>query len=243
MSGNSFGHLFKFTTFGESHGSAIGCVIDGTPPNISLTEEDIQIWLDKRKPGQSRFTTQRNETDQVNILSGIFDGKTTGTPISLIIKNTDHRSKDYDDIKDLYRPGHADYTYHKKYGNRDYRGSGRASARETANRVAAGAIARKVLGNKIKIQGAMIQIGTKKINRNNWNWDEVNNNDFWCPDPKQVKKWETYLDKIRKSGSSIGAVIEIKASGVPVGYGSPVYDKIDADIAKALMSINAVKGR
>ena len=242
MSGNSFGHLFKFTTFGESHGSAIGCVVDGTPPNISLTEEDIQIWLDKRKPGQSRFTTQRKETDQVKILSGIFEGKTTGTPISLIIENTDHRSKDYDDIKDLYRPGHADYTYHKKYGNRDYRGSGRASARETANRVAAGAIARKVLGNKITIKGAMIQIGTKKINRNNWDWDEINNNDFWCPDQKQVEKWEIYLDNIRKSGSSIGAVIEIQASGVPVGYGSPVYDKVDADIAKALMSINAVKG-
>ena len=178
MSGNSFGLLFKFTTFGESHGPAIGCVIDGTPPNIDLTEEDIQIWLDRRKPGQSRFTTQRNEADQVNILSGVFDGKTTGSPISLFIKNTDHRSKDYDDIKDLYRPGHADYTYHQKYGNRDYRGSGRASARETANRVAAGAIARKILGNTVNVRGALIQIGTKKINRDNWNWDEINNNDF-----------------------------------------------------------------
>jgi chorismate synthase len=242
MSGNSFGHLFKFITYGESHGPAIGCVIDGTPPNINLTEEDIQIWLDKRKPGQSRFTTQRNEADQVNILSGVFNGKTTGTPISLMIKNTDHRSKDYDDIKDLYRPGHADYTYHQKYGNRDYRGSGRASARETANRVAVGAIARKILSDNIKIQGAMIQLGAKKINRANWDWDEVNKNDFWCPDQEQVGKWETYLDSVRKSGSSIGAIIEIKATGVPVGYGSPVYDKIDADIAKALMSINAVKG-
>ncbi len=242
MSGNSFGHLFKFTTFGESHGSAIGCVIDGTPPNINLAEKDIQIWLDKRKPGQSRFTTQRNETDSVTILSGVFDGKTTGTPISLMIKNTDHRTKDYDDIKHVYRPGHADYTYHKKYTNRDYRGSGRASARETANRVAAGAIARKILGKNISIRGAIIQIGTKKINRDNWDWEEVDNNDFWCPDREKVKEWENYLDSIRKSGSSIGAIIEIKASGVPVGYGNPVYDKIDADIAKALMSINAVKG-
>ena len=242
MSGNSFGHLFKFMTFGESHGPAIGCVIDETPPNIKLTEEDIQFWLDKRKPGQSRFTTQRNEADQVNILSGIFNGKTTGTPISLMIKNTDHRSKDYDDIKELYRPGHADYTYQQKYGNRDYRGSGRASARETANRVAAGAIARKILGNSIKIQGAMIQIGTQKINHDKWDWDEVNKNNFWCPDQEQVKKWEVYLDSVRKSGSSIGAIVEIRATGVPVGFGNPVYDKIDADIAKALMSINAVKG-
>mgnify|MGYP001171766957 CR=1 FL=1 len=242
MSGNSFGTLFKFTTFGESHGPAIGCIVDGVPPNIKLTEKDIQIWLDKRRPGQSKFTTQRDEADIVNILSGIFNGKTTGTPISLMIKNTDQRSKDYEDIKDIYRPGHADYTYHKKYHNRDYRGSGRASARETANRVAAGAIARKILGQKIIIQGAMIQIGTKKINHDNWDWNEISNNDFWCPDPEQAPKWEKYLKDIRKNGSSIGAVIEIKASGVPVGYGSPVYDKIDADIAKALMSINAVKG-
>lgn len=242
MSGNSFGHLFKFTTFGESHGPAIGCVVDGAPPNIDLTEKDIQVWLDKRRPGQSQFTTQRKELDQVNILSGVFNGKTTGAPISLMIKNEDQRSKDYDDIKDLYRPGHADYTYHQKYHNRDYRGSGRASARETANRVAAGAIARKVLGQSVNIQGAMIQMGTIKVNRDNWDWSEINNNDFWCPDPKQVTKWADYLKDIRKSGSSIGAIIEIRASGVPVGYGSPVYDKIDADIAKALMSINAVKG-
>jgi chorismate synthase len=242
MSGNSFGHLFQFTTFGESHGPAIGCVIDGTPPNIELTEEDIQVWLDKRKPGQSRFTTQRNEADHVKILSGVFEGKTTGTPIGLLIENTDQRSKDYDDIKDLYRPGHADYTYHQKYGNRDYRGSGRASARETANRVAAGAIARKVLGETIEVRGALVQIGSLKINRDHWDWAEISNNDFWCPDPEAVPEWESYLDSVRKSGSSVGAVVEIVARGVPVGLGNPVYDKMDADIAKALMSINAAKG-
>ncbi|MEE2745811.1 MAG: chorismate synthase [Pseudomonadota bacterium] len=242
MSGNSFGNLFKFTTFGESHGPAIGCIIDGTPPNIPLTEDDIQEWLDKRKPGQSRFTSQRREEDKVRILSGVFNGKTTGTPISLIIENLDHRSKDYDEIKDVYRPGHADYTYHQKYGNRDYRGSGRASARETANRVAAGAIARKILGTTVNIQGAIIQIGDKKIDKQNWDWSEVSKNDFWCPDPKMTSIWSNYLDDVRKSGSSIGAVVEIRVSGIPIGYGSPVYDKIDADIAKALMSINAVKG-
>jgi len=242
MSGNSFGNLFKFTTFGESHGPAIGCIIDGTPPNIKLNEKDIQVWLDKRKPGQSKFTSQRKEADIVKILSGVFEGKTTGTPIGLMIENHDQRPKDYNDIKNLYRPGHADYTYHKKYGNRDHRGSGRASARETANRVAAGAIARKILGNSIKVQGAMIQIGDKKIDYSNWDWKEVNNNDFWCPDPTKVSEWKNYLDNVRKSGSSIGAIIEIRASGMPVGIGSPVYDKIDADIAKALMSINAVKG-
>jgi len=242
MSGNSFGHLFQFTTFGESHGPAIGCVIDGTPPNIELIEEDIQIWLDKRKPGQSRFTTQRKEADKVQILSGVFEGKTTGTPIALLIENTDQRSKDYDDIKDLYRPGHADYTYHQKYGNRDYRGSGRASARETANRVAAGAIARKILGDQIEVRGALVQIGYQKIDRANWDWAEIGNNDFWCPDAKAVAGWENYLDDVRKAGSSVGAVIEIVASGVPVGLGNPVYDKMDADIAKGLMSINAAKG-
>lgn len=242
MSGNSFGHLFKFTTFGESHGPAIGCVIDGTPPNIALNEDDIQIWLDKRKPGQSRFTTQRKEADKVQILSGVFEGKTTGTPIGLLIENTDQRSKDYDDIKDLYRPGHADYTYHQKYGHRDYRGSGRASARETANRVAAGAIARKIIGETIDVRGALVQIGDHKINRDNWDWAEIDNNDFWCPDAAVVSDWENYLDDVRKSGSSIGAIIEIVARGVPVGLGNPVYDKMDADIAKALMSINAVKG-
>jgi chorismate synthase len=242
MSGNSFGHLFKFTTFGESHGPAIGCIVDGTPPNIDLDEQDIQIWLDKRKPGQSRFTTQRKEADTVKILSGVFEGKTTGTPIGLLIENTDQRSKDYDTIKDLYRPGHADYTYHQKYGNRDHRGSGRASARETACRVAAGAIARKVLGESIVVKGALIQLGPLKIKQKKWNWKAVNKNDFWCPDPSVVTEWENYLDNVRKSGSSIGAVIEIIVSGVPVGFGNPVYDKIDADIAKALMSINAVKG-
>ncbi|MFP6712581.1 MAG: chorismate synthase [Rhodospirillales bacterium] len=242
MSGNSFGHLFQFTTFGESHGPAIGCVVDGTPPNIPLSEEDIQVWLDKRKPGQSRFTTQRQEADQVRILSGVFEGKTTGTPIALLIENTDQRSKDYEEIKDLYRPGHADYTYHQKYGNRDYRGSGRASARETASRVAAGAIARKVLGETIDVRGALVQMGPHKIDHEKWDWAEIDNNPFWCPDAEMAKSWESYLDGIRKEGSSIGAVIEIVARGVPVGLGNPVYDKMDADIAKGLMSINAAKG-
>jgi chorismate synthase len=207
-----------------------------------LNEEDIQIWLDKRKPGQSRFTTQRKESDTVEILSGIFEGKTTGTPIGLLIRNTDARSKDYDDIKDLFRPGHADFTYRHKYGNRDYRGSGRASARETACRVAAGAVARKVLGANIAIKGALVQIGTKKIERQNWDWDEVDKNPFWCPDADMIPEWESYMDELRKSGSSAGAVIEIVARGVPVGLGSPVYDKLDSEIAKGLMSINAVKG-
>ena len=242
MSGNSFGHLFRFTTFGESHGLAIGCIVDGTPPNIPLNEGDIQFWLDKRRPGQSRFTTQRQEADQVRILSGVFEGRTTGTPIGLMIENTDQRSKDYEEIKDKYRPGHADFTYHVKYGNRDYRGSGRASARETACRVAAGAIARKILGNSIAVKGALVQMGVHKINRESWDWDEIDNNPFWCPDANTVKTWETYLDQTRKAGSSIGAVVEIVARGVPVGLGSPVYDKLDADIAKGLMSINAAKG-
>ena len=242
MSGNSFGHLFRFTTFGESHGLAIGCIVDGTPPNIPLNESDIQFWLDKRRPGQSRFTTQRQEADQIRILSGVFEGRTTGTPIGLMIENTDQRSKDYEEIKDKYRPGHADFTYHVKYGNRDYRGSGRASARETACRVAAGAIARKILGNSIAVKGALVQMGVHKINRESWNWDEIANNPFWCPDANTVKTWETYLDQTRKAGSSIGAVVEIVARGVPVGLGSPVYDKLDADIAKGLMSINAAKG-
>ncbi len=242
MSGNSFGHLFRFTTFGESHGPAIGCVIDGTPPNIPLNEDDIQVWLDKRRPGQSRFTTQRQEADQVRILSGVFDGKTTGTPIGLVIENTDQRSKDYEDIKNKYRPGHADYTYHMKYSNRDYRGSGRASARETACRVAAGAVARKILGDSIAVKGALVQMGPHKINRDDWDWNEIDNNPFWCPDADAAKTWETFLDQVRKAGSSIGAVVEIVARGVPVGLGNPVYDKLDADIAKGLMSINAAKG-
>ena len=242
MSGNSFGHLFRFTTFGESHGPAIGCVVDGVPPGLDIAEADIQTWLDKRRPGRSRHTTQRKEADAVQILSGVFEGKSTGTPIALLIENTDARSKDYDDIKDLFRPGHADYTYQQKYGIRDHRGSGRASARETACRVAAGAIARKVLGPGIEVRGALIQIGPHAIERGNWDWSAVIENDFWCPDAQCAETWDSYLDEVRKAGSSIGAVIEIAASGVPAGFGAPVYDKLDADLAKAVMSINAVKG-
>jgi chorismate synthase len=242
MAGNSFGSVFRFTTWGESHGPAIGCVVDGTPPRIPLTEADIQIFLDKRKPGQSRFTTQRREPDQVKILSGVFEGVTTGTPISLMIENEDARSKDYGEIKDKFRPGHADYTYWKKYGIRDYRGGGRSSARETASRVAAGAIARKILGDGIKIQGALVQVGSHRIDRSRWNWDECANNPFWCPDPVAAQAWHGVLDEVRKAGSSVGAVIEVVASGVPVGLGDPIYDKLDADLAKAMMSINAVKG-
>ena len=242
MAGNSFGSVFRFTTWGESHGPAIGCVVDGTPPRIPLTEADIQTFLDKRKPGQSRFTTQRREPDQVKILSGVFEGVTTGTPISLMIENEDARSKDYGEIKDKFRPGHADYTYWKKYGIRDYRGGGRSSARETASRVAAGAIARKILGDGIKIQGALVQVGSHRIDRSRWNWDECANNPFWCPDPVAAQAWHGVLDEVRKAGSSVGAVIEVVASGVPVGLGDPIYDKLDADLAKAMMSINAVKG-
>ena len=242
MSGNRFGHVFSFTTFGESHGPAIGCIVDGVPSKIELSAEDIQFWLERRKPGTSRFTTQRQEADEVRILSGVFEGQTTGTPIGLEITNTDQRSKDYGDIKDKFRPGHADYTYWEKYGIRDYRGGGRSSARETAMRVAAGAVARKILGDSISIRGTLVQIGPHKIDRARWDWNEVENNPFWCPDPVMAKEWETYLDGIRKEGSSIGAVLEIVASGVPVGWGQPVYDKLDADIAKAMMSINAVKG-
>lgn len=242
MSYNTFGHIFRFTTWGESHGEAIGCVVDGVPPNIPLSEKDIQPYMDARKPGQSRFTTQRKERDLIKILSGTFEGKTTGTPISLIIYNEDQRSRDYGDIKDKFRPGHADYTYLMKYGIRDYRGSGRASARETAMRVAAGAIARKIIGNKIKVRGALVQVGEKEINRKNWDWKEVNKNPFFCPDKKTASEWEKYIDGIRKKGSSIGAVIEVVAEGVPVGLGAPIYAKLDADIASAIMSVNAVKG-
>lgn len=242
MSFNSFGHLFRFTTWGESHGEAIGCVVDGVPPNIPLSEKDIQPYLDARKPGQSRYTTQRKEPDTVKILSGVFEGFTTGTPISLIIHNQDQRSKDYGEVKDSFRPGHADYTYFKKYGIRDYRGGGRSSARETAMRVAAGAIARKILGKNISIRGALIQIGEKEINRKNWDWKETGKNSFFAPDKKIVPVWEKYLDGIRKDGSSIGAVVEVVASGVPVGLGAPLYAKLDADIASAMMGINAVKG-
>jgi chorismate synthase len=242
MSHNSFGHLFRFTTFGESHGPAIGCVVDGTPPGIPLTEADIQIDLNKRRPGQSKYTTQRQEPDTVKILSGVFEGVTTGTPIGLIIENVDQRSKDYSDIKDKYRPGHADYTYTSKYGVRDYKGGGRSSARETAMRVATGAIARKILGPDIQVRGALVQMGERHINRDNWEWDQVGENPFFSPDAESVPEFESYLDGLRKSGSSIGAVIEVVASGVPVGWGAPVYGKLDQDLASAMMSINAVKG-
>ena len=242
MTGNRFGHTFSFTTWGESHGEAIGCVVDGVPPGIALAEPDIQVWLDKRKPAQNKFTTQRKESDTVKILSGVFEGKTTGTPISLIIYNEDQRSKDYGDIAEKFRPGHADYTYFKKYGFRDYRGGGRSSARETAMRVAAGAIARKILGDSVTIRGAMIQMGATKIDRSRWDWAQIEQNPFWCPDATVAAQWEDELMAIRKDGSSVGAVLEIVAEGVPAGWGEPVYDKLDSDLAKALMSINAVKG-
>ncbi len=242
MAGNSFGTLFRFTTWGESHGPAIGVVVDGVPPRLSLAEPDIQVWLDKRKPGQSRFTTQRREDDLVRIMSGVFDGVTTGTPIQLMIDNTDQRSKDYRNIADRFRPGHADYTYWKKYGVRDYRGGGRASARETASRVAAGAVARKVLGPGVAIRGALIQIGPHRVDRDAWDWRAVEENPFWCPDRATARQWADYVDEVRKAGSSTGAVIEIVASGVPAGLGDPVYDKLDGDLARALMTINAVKG-
>ena len=242
MAGNSFGTLFRFTTWGESHGPAIGCVVDGVPPLLDLAEPDIQHWLDRRKPGQSRFTTQRREADEVRILSGVFEGKTTGTPIALEIQNTDQRSKDYGEIKDRFRPGHADYTYYAKYGIRDYRGGGRSSARETASRVAAGAVARVILGPGITIRGALVQIGAHRIDRDRWDWDEIERNPFWCPDAAAATQWEAYLDSVRKAGSSIGAVIEVIASGVPAGLGNPIYRKLDAELASAMMSINAVKG-
>jgi chorismate synthase len=247
MSHNSFGHLFRVTTFGESHGPAIGCIIDGCPPNIALTPADIQAFLDKRKPGQSRFTTQRQEADQVKILSGVFEDertggpRTTGTPIMLLIENTDQRSKDYAEIRDKFRPGHADFTYDAKYGIRDYKGGGRSSARETASRVAAGAVARKVIP-QVSIRAALVQMGPHKIDRSSWDWAETGNNPFFCPDAKMAAQWEAYLDSIRKSGSSIGAVIEVVASGVPAGWGAPIYGKLDSDLAMAMMSINAVKG-
>jgi len=242
MSANTFGHLFRFTTFGESHGPAIGCIVDGTPPGIALSEADIQVHMDKRRPGQSKYTTQRKESDTVKILSGVFEGVTTGAPIGILVENEDTRSKDYNDIKDRYRPGHADFTYEKKYGIRDYRGGGRSSARETAMRVAAGAIARKVLGDGVDIRGALVKIGDTPINRDNWDWAEVNNNPFFSPDPKSVPEFEALLDKTRKNGSSIGAVVEVIASGVPIGLGAPIYAKLDADLAGALMGIPAVKG-
>ncbi len=247
MSHNTFGHLFRVTTWGESHGPAIGCVVDGCPPRIPISEAEIQHWMDRRKPGQSRFTTQRREPDAVKILSGVMPAETsgqlltTGTPIALHIDNVDARSKDYSEIKDSYRPGHADFTYEAKYGIRDWRGSGRASARETATRVAAGAIARKVVPG-MRVRGALVQIGKHKIDRARWDWDEVDRNPFFSPDADMAKIWESYLDGIRKEGSSVGAVIEVVAEGVPVGLGAPIYAKLDQDIASALMSINAVKG-
>ena len=241
MSYNCFGHLFRFTTWGESHGPAIGCTVDGVPPRIPLQEQDIQKWLDKRRPGQSRHTTQRREADNVKILSGVFNGITTGTPISLFIENTDHRSKDYGDIQNKYRPAHADITYDRKYGIRDYRGGGRSSARETAMRVAAGGIARKVLGTDIEIRAALVQVGHSKIDRNRWDWGEVDKNPFFCPDANKAKEWEGLMDKIRRDGSSLGAIIEVVAFGVPAGWGEPIYGKLDAEIAASMMSINAVK--
>src|ERR1051325_6900113 len=247
MSFNTFGHLFRFTSFGESHGAAIGCVVDGCPPRIPLEAAEIQVYLDKRRPGQSRFTTQRQEPDAVKIMSGVFTDEatakqvTTGTPIMLMIENVDQRSRDYSEIKDKYRPGHAGYTYDVKYGIHDYRGGGRASARETAARVGAGAIARKIVPG-LKVRGALIQMGPHKIDRSRWDWTEVGKNPFFCPDAKQATFFEEYLDGIRKAGSSCGAGIEIVAEGVPAGIGAPVYAKLDGDLASALMGINAVKG-
>lgn len=245
MSHNTFGHLFRMTTWGESHGPAIGCIIDGCPPGIPLEPKDIQIFLDQRKPGQSRFTTQRREDDKVRILSGVFDDAegvqvTTGTPISLLIENTDQRSKDYGDIAAKFRPGHADLTYDAKYGIRDYRGGGRSSARETACRVAAGAVARKIIPG-VNVRGALVQIGPHRIDRKRWDWDQVSKNPFFAPDARAAEEWAGYLDQIRKSGSSIGAVIEVVAEGVPAGWGAPLYGKLDQDLASAMMSINAVK--
>tara|TARA_B100000941_G_scaffold175119_1_gene125294 strand:- start:43 stop:1125 length:1083 start_codon:yes stop_codon:yes gene_type:complete len=246
MSFNTFGKIFRFTTWGESHGPSIGCVIDGCPPNIPLSENDIQRDMDRRRPGQSKFTTQRKESDKVIILSGIFEGKTTGTPISLIIHNEDKRSRDYETIKNKFRPGHADYTYFKKYGIRDYRGGGRQSARETASRVAAGAIAkvalRKMLGAKFNVIGAVTQLGLMSCDKSNWSDKEIRKNPFFCPDKNSVKLWEKYLLAVRKAGSSCGAIIELRATGVPIGLGAPIYSKLDTEIAAALMSINAVKG-
>jgi chorismate synthase len=251
MSHNTFGHLFRVTTFGESHGPAIGCVVDGCPPGIALTEADIQRDLDRRRPGQSKFVTQRQEPDAVKILSGVFQDErmaeplTTGAPIGLVIENVDQRSKDYSDIRDKYRPGHADYTYDAKYGLRDYRGGGRQSARETAMRVAAGAIARKVLDRlygKVTIRGALVQMGTQTIERARWDWTQTASNPFFCPDPGAIAPWTEYIEGVRKQGSSVGAIVEVVAEGIPAGLGAPIYAKLDNELASALMSINAVKG-
>ncbi|RUT31118.1 chorismate synthase [Arsenicitalea aurantiaca] len=246
MSHNSFGHLFRFTSWGESHGPAVGVVVDGCPPGLVLTPEMVQRDLDRRKPGQSRFTTQRREADEVRILSGVFedertDGpRTTGTSIAMMVENTDQRSKDYSEIRDKYRPGHADYTYHQKYGLRDYRGGGRSSARETVARVAAGAVARAVLGDVV-VRASLVQVGPHKIDYNNFDWDEVGNNPFFCADKEAAARWADYLDGIRKSGDSVGAIVEVVAENVPVGWGAPIYGKLSADLASAMMSINAVK--
>lgn len=241
MSHNSFGHLFRVTSWGESHGPAIGCVVDGVPPRLALSEADIQPFLDRRRPGQSRFTTQRREADAVRILSGVYQGQTTGTPIALQIENTDQRSKDYANIAERFRPGHADIAYHWKYGIRDPRGGGRSSARETAMRVAAGAIARKIIGDGVMIRGALVQMGPHGIDRARFDWDEVERNPFFCPDAQAAAQWADALDAVRRDGSSLGAVVEIVAEGVPPGLGAPVYGKLDADLAQAMMSINAVK--
>ncbi len=242
MSHNTFGHLFRVTTWGESHGPAIGCVVDGCPPGLPLSAEDLQPWLDRRKPGGSRFVTQRREADRAHILSGVYEGLTTGTPISIQIANEDARSKDYGDIADRFRPGHADYAWFAKYGVRDPRGGGRSSARETAARVAAGGVARLVLGERVRIRAALVQIGPHAIERERWDWDEVERNPFWCPDADTAARWEQFLDETRKAGSSTGAVVEVQAEGVPAGWGAPVYGKLDAELAGALMSINAAKG-
>jgi chorismate synthase len=251
MSHNSFGHLFRVTTWGESHGPALGCVVDGCPPGLRLTEADIQVWLDQRRPGQGKFVTQRQEPDAVKILSGVFEDEavrarfggqvTTGTSISLMIENVDQRSRDYSEIAQAFRPGHADYAYFAKYGVRDYRGGGRASARETAARVAAGAVARKVVDG-VTIRGAVVQIGPHAVNRDRWDWDQTRENPFWCPDAQTVSVWEEHLEKVRKAGSSTGAIVEVEATGVPAGWGAPIYGKLDAELAAALMSINAAKG-
>ena len=246
MSFNTFGKIFRFTTWGESHGPAIGCIVDGCPPNMALSEKDIQKDMNLRRPGNTKFVSQRKESDKIEILSGIFNGKTTGTPISILIRNEDKRSRDYESIKNKFRPGHADFTYFQKYKIRDYRGGGRQSARETASRVAAGAIAkvvlRNIIGKKFNIIGAVTQLGLMGCNKNNWNNNEIRKNPFFCPDKKSVKLWEKYLLAVRKSGSSCGAIIELRAKGIPPGLGAPIYSKLDADIAGALMSINAVKG-
>ncbi|MCC5974124.1 MAG: chorismate synthase [Rubellimicrobium sp.] len=246
MSFNSFGHVFRFTTWGESHGPALGAVVDGCPPGIPLDEAMLQHWLDKRRPGQNKNTTQRQEPDAVEILSGLYEGRTTGTPIQLLIRNTDQRSKDYGEILRTFRPGHADITYHQKYGLRDPRGGGRSSARETAARVAAGGVAREVLralAPRVQIKGYMVQMGAKVIDRSRFDWDAIDGNDFWCPDPAVAAEWEDYLDYLRrKDHNSVGAMIEVVARGVPAGLGAPVYGKLDSDLASAMMSINAVKG-